>query len=148
MVSKDTNRKIRKTELIYICGSKNGSSCSTVNTAEVWGYVSPAEKTLCMPCYLGIWYQNSNAVIYEKCMLFNVPIFLLVSLVVDLRNILWLYLQAATRVKCTNMSNQPSMKDGNSPISWYTTKEGCSHVTLGLVTKPERHRPEIKIFAF
>ena len=29
---KDTNRKIRKTEFIYICGSKNGSSSSKVNT--------------------------------------------------------------------------------------------------------------------
>ena len=28
---KDTNRKIRKTEFIYICGSKNGA----VNTGEV-----------------------------------------------------------------------------------------------------------------
>ena len=32
---KDTNRKIRQTEFIYICGSKNGSSSSTVNTGEV-----------------------------------------------------------------------------------------------------------------
>ena len=31
-VYKDTNRKIRKTEFIYICGSKNGSSSSAVNT--------------------------------------------------------------------------------------------------------------------
>ena len=34
-----TNRKIRKTEFICICGSKNGSSSSTVNTSEVWGDV-------------------------------------------------------------------------------------------------------------
>ena len=40
--SKDTNRKIRKNEFIYICGSKNGSSNSTVNTGEVWGDVSHA----------------------------------------------------------------------------------------------------------
>ena len=32
--SKDTNRKIRKTDLI--CGFKNGSS-NAVNTGEVWG---------------------------------------------------------------------------------------------------------------
>ena len=32
---KDTNRKIRKTEFIYICGYKNGSSCRTENTGEV-----------------------------------------------------------------------------------------------------------------
>ena len=32
---KDTNRKIRKTEYIYICGSKNGYSCSAINTGEV-----------------------------------------------------------------------------------------------------------------
>ena len=33
--TKDTNRKIRKIEFIYICGSKNGFSSSTVNTGEV-----------------------------------------------------------------------------------------------------------------
>ena len=32
---KDTNGKIGKTEFIYICGSKNGSSSSTVNTGKV-----------------------------------------------------------------------------------------------------------------
>ena len=32
---KDTNRRIRKAEFIYICGSKNGSCSSTVNTSEV-----------------------------------------------------------------------------------------------------------------
>ena len=32
---KDTNRKIRKTEFIYIFGCKNGSSSSAVNTGEV-----------------------------------------------------------------------------------------------------------------
>ena len=32
---KDANRKIRKIEFIYICGSKNGSNSSTVNTGEV-----------------------------------------------------------------------------------------------------------------
>ena len=32
---KDTNRKIRKTKFIDICGSKNGSSSSNVNTGEV-----------------------------------------------------------------------------------------------------------------
>ena len=46
-MTKDTNRKIRKTEFIYICHSKNGSSSSTVNT--------------------GTWNQNSTTVIYEKC---------------------------------------------------------------------------------
>ena len=35
--AKDTNRKIRKTEFIYICGSKNGSSSSIVIPDEVWG---------------------------------------------------------------------------------------------------------------
>ena len=33
--AKDTNRKISKTEFIYICGSKNDSSRSAVNTGEV-----------------------------------------------------------------------------------------------------------------
>ena len=33
--NKDTNRKIRKPEFIYICGSKNGSSSSAVNLGEV-----------------------------------------------------------------------------------------------------------------
>ena len=32
---KDTNIKIRKTEFIYICGSKNGSNCSAVNSGEI-----------------------------------------------------------------------------------------------------------------
>ena len=32
---KVTLRKARKTEFIYICGSKNGSINSTVNTGEV-----------------------------------------------------------------------------------------------------------------
>ena len=31
---KDTNRKIRKTELIFICDFKNGSKSSAVNTGE------------------------------------------------------------------------------------------------------------------
>ena len=48
MYYKDTNRKIRKTEFIYICGSKNGSSSCTVNTGEVWGDVSRGQKALCM----------------------------------------------------------------------------------------------------
>ena len=47
---KDTNRKIRKTELIYICGSKNGSSSSTETTGEVRGDVSRAQKLVCMSC--------------------------------------------------------------------------------------------------
>ena len=42
--TKDTNRKIRKTEFICICGSKNGSSSSTVNTGKVWGDMSSAKK--------------------------------------------------------------------------------------------------------
>ena len=52
-IIKDTNRKIRKTEFIYICGSKKGSSNSAVNTGEIWGDVdvSPAQKALCMSCY-------------------------------------------------------------------------------------------------
>ena len=33
--AKDTNRKIRITEFVYIYGSKNHSSSSTVNTGEV-----------------------------------------------------------------------------------------------------------------
>ena len=33
--NKDTNRKIRKLDFIYICGSKNSSSSSAVNTGEV-----------------------------------------------------------------------------------------------------------------
>ena len=37
--NKDTNRKIWKTEFIYICGSKNGSSSSAVNTGDIWGDV-------------------------------------------------------------------------------------------------------------
>ena len=32
---KDTNRKIRKTEFINICGSKNGSNSSAINTCGV-----------------------------------------------------------------------------------------------------------------
>ena len=39
-ICKDTNIKIRKTKFIYTCGSKKGSSSSTVNTGEVWGNVS------------------------------------------------------------------------------------------------------------
>ena len=35
VVSKDTNRMIRKTEFIYICGSKNGFSSSAENNGEV-----------------------------------------------------------------------------------------------------------------
>ena len=35
VICKDTNRKISRTEFIYICGSKNGSSSSAVNTGEV-----------------------------------------------------------------------------------------------------------------
>ena len=33
--TKDTNRKIRKTEFIYICCSKNGSGNSAVNTGDM-----------------------------------------------------------------------------------------------------------------
>ena len=40
------NRKIRKTEFIYICGSKNGSSSSTVNTGEIWGDVSRVQTVI------------------------------------------------------------------------------------------------------
>ena len=43
---------------MYICGSKNGSSSSTVNTGKFWCDVH---------VLLGIWNQNSNTVIYEKC---------------------------------------------------------------------------------
>ena len=35
VITKYTNRKIRKTEFIYICGSKNVSSSSAGNTGEV-----------------------------------------------------------------------------------------------------------------
>ena len=45
---KDTNRKIRKTEFKDICGSKNGSNSSAVNTGEVLGDVSLEQKALCM----------------------------------------------------------------------------------------------------
>ena len=45
---KDTYRKIRKTDFIYICGSKNGFSSSAVNTGEIWGDASCAQKALCM----------------------------------------------------------------------------------------------------
>ena len=44
VVIKDTNRKIRKTEFIYICAFKSGSSSSSVNTGEVWGDLSRAKK--------------------------------------------------------------------------------------------------------
>ena len=47
----DTNRKIRKTEFIYICGSKNCSNNCTENTGEVWGDVISAQKALWMSCY-------------------------------------------------------------------------------------------------
>ena len=48
---KDTNRKISKTEFIYIYGSKNGSSSSAVNTGEVWGDAAGCiQKELCMSC--------------------------------------------------------------------------------------------------
>ena len=63
--SKDTYRKIRKTGFIYICGFKNGSSSSTENTGEVWGDVSRAKGAVHV--LQGIWYQNSNTVIYEIC---------------------------------------------------------------------------------
>ena len=33
--NKDTKRKIRQTEFIYIFASKNGSSCSIVNTSDL-----------------------------------------------------------------------------------------------------------------
>ena len=48
--TKDTNRKIGKTEFICICGSKNGSSSSLVNSGEVLGEVSNEQKALCMSC--------------------------------------------------------------------------------------------------
>ena len=68
LANKDTNRKIGKTEFIYcICGSKNGSSNSTVNIGEVWGDVSRAHAKGAMHVLLGICNQNSNTVIYEKC---------------------------------------------------------------------------------
>ena len=54
---KDTYRKICKIGFIYVCGSKNGSRSSSVNTGEVWGTVH---------VWLGIWNQNSNTVIYEE----------------------------------------------------------------------------------
>ena len=38
----DTKRKIGKTEFTYICGSKNGSSSSTVKRGETWGAVQCA----------------------------------------------------------------------------------------------------------
>ena len=45
---KDTNRKIKTAEFIYICGSKNGSSHRIVNTGEVWGNMGQLQKALCM----------------------------------------------------------------------------------------------------
>ena len=45
---------------------KKGSSSSTVNTGEVLGDVSRTEKAL-LHVLLGIWNQNSNTVINEKC---------------------------------------------------------------------------------
>ena len=50
LASKDTTRKIRKPEFIYICGSKNGFSSSAVKTGEVWGNESRKQKALCMSC--------------------------------------------------------------------------------------------------
>ena len=55
--SKDTNKKIRKTEFIYICGSKNGFSSSTVNTGEVWGDIGPLTKGA-VHAFLEIWNQR------------------------------------------------------------------------------------------
>ena len=60
VVNKDTNRKIRKTEFIYICGSKNGSSKHSKHRR-----CEAAKKAMCMSMS-GIWNQNSNTVIYEK----------------------------------------------------------------------------------
>ena len=37
VANKDTKRKIIKTKFIYICGSKNDSGTSAVNTGEDWG---------------------------------------------------------------------------------------------------------------
>ena len=68
--SKDTNRKIRKTDFIYICGFKNGSSSSTENTGEVkfeamWAM--PKSPKGAVHVLQGVWNQNLNTVIYEKC---------------------------------------------------------------------------------
>ena len=63
--TKDTNRKIRKTEFIYIGGSKNGSS-----SKHRWSL------RRCEPWAKGIWNQNSNTVIYEKyCSYLSISIF-------------------------------------------------------------------------
>ena len=65
---KDTNRKIRMPKFIYICGSKNGSRSSAVNSSDVWGDVSRMQKAMyIIVTYIGIWNQSSNTVIYEKC---------------------------------------------------------------------------------
>ena len=72
---KDTNRKIRKTEFIFICRSKNGSSSSAVNTGDIWSDVSHVQKAMCMSCY-EFWTKIQT----QESMKNFVPIFLLVSL--------------------------------------------------------------------
>ena len=51
--NKDTNRKIRKTEFIYICGSKNGYTISAC---------SKHRRTTATAVHflLGIWNQNCS----------------------------------------------------------------------------------------
>ena len=47
ILDQDTNRKIRKTEFIYICGSQNGSSSSAVNTDAKSEAMRAAYKRYC-----------------------------------------------------------------------------------------------------
>ena len=82
--AKNTNRKIRKTEFIYICGSKNGSSSSTENTGEVWGNASRVQKALCMSC------KEFGTKIQTQYSMKNVIlIFLLVSLIATIIVQVW-----------------------------------------------------------
>ena len=58
----DTNKKIRKTEFIYICGSKNGSSSRIVNTGEHrWRLrQGAAEHCACLAMNLEPKFKYSN----------------------------------------------------------------------------------------
>ena len=64
--TEDTNRKIRKTELIYICGILIGSKLgySTVNTGKRMR-VSTKALLRCVSTWLAIWYLNHTTVCYS-----------------------------------------------------------------------------------
>ena len=84
LFGKDTNRKIRKTEFIYICGSKNGSNSSLENTGEVWDDVTRTQKKLCMSC------KEFGTKIQTQYSMKNVVlIFLLVSLIATIIVQVW-----------------------------------------------------------